>query len=175
MSENDQEQGENWSEDWELEKSKSQVKRELDALKTLGKALLELSEKELEKLNLSEDLLYAITKAQAMSKGALKRQVGFIGGMLTREDHAEIQRNLDLMKLPHQGQVKLFHQLETWRDRLLQGDNAVYGELISEYEGFDVQHVRQLVRNADREAKQNKPPKSARQLFQYLQSQQQNQ
>ncbi|WP_438971590.1 ribosome biogenesis factor YjgA [Methylophaga sp.] len=174
MSENDQEQ-ENWPEDWELEKSKSQVKRELDALKTLGKALMELSEKELEKLNLSEDLLYAITKAQAMSKGALKRQVGYIGGMLTREDHVEIQRNLDLMKLPHQGQVKQFHQLEEWRDRLLDGDNAVYDELIAEYEGFDVQHVRQLVRNADREAKQNKPPKSARQLFHYLQEQQQNQ
>jgi len=174
MSEFEGDQEENWSEEWDLEKSKSQVKRELDALKVLGKALIELSAKDLEKLNLSEDLLYALTKAQDMNKGALKRQIGFIGGVLSREDHAEIQRSVDLLKLPHQGQVKQFHQLEQWRDRLLEGDNTVYGELIAEFDGFDVQHVRQLVRNADREAKQNKPPKAARQLFQYLQSQQQD-
>ncbi|HEY9149004.1 MAG TPA: DUF615 domain-containing protein, partial [Gammaproteobacteria bacterium] len=30
------------------------------------------------------------------------------------------------------------------------------------------QHLRQLMRNAMREAKQNKPPKSARELFRYL-------
>ncbi|WP_273150695.1 ribosome biogenesis factor YjgA [Methylophaga thiooxydans] len=174
MSEFKGDQDENWSEEWDLEKSKSQVKRELDALKDLGKELMDLSVKDLEKLSLSEDLLYAITKAQSMSKGALKRQVGFIGGILAREDHVDIKRNVDLLKLPHQGQVKQFHQLEQWRDRLLAGDNAVYGELIAEFEDFDVQHVRQLVRNADREAKQNKPPKAARQLFQYLQSQQQD-
>lgn len=175
MSEFEHDQDENWPDEWDLEKSKSQVKRELDALKALGKELMALSTKDLEKLDLSEDLLYAVTKAQSMSKGALKRQVGFIGGILSREDHAKIQSDLALIKLPHQGQVKQFHQLENWRDRLLEGDNAVYGELIAEFDGFDVQHVRQLVRNADREAKQNKAPKAARQLFQYLQSQQDNQ
>jgi len=172
MTEFENEQDENWPEDWDTEKSKTQVKRELDALKQLGKALIDLPVKDLDKLELPEDLLEAVLKAQGMSKGALKRQVGYIGGVIAQEDHAEISRKLELLRQPHQGQVKQFHQLEAWRDRLLEGDDAVYGELIAEFEGFDVQHVRQLVRNAVREAKQSKPPKSARQLFQYLQQQQ---
>ena len=89
MSEIEHDQDENWPDEWDLEKSKSQVKRELDALKALGKDLMALSTKDLEKLDLSEDLLYAVTKAQGMSKGALKRQVGFIGGILSREDSLE--------------------------------------------------------------------------------------
>jgi len=172
MSEFEQEHDESWPEDWDSEKSKTQIKRELNALKELGKALIELPLKDLQKLDLADDLLEAIVKAQAMSKGALKRQVGYIGGVIAQLDHVEIARKLDLLRQPHQGQVKQFHQLEEWRDRLLQGDNEVYAELIAEFDGFDVQHVRQLVRNASREAKQNKPPKSARQLFQYLQQQQ---
>lgn len=166
---------ENWPSDWENEKSKSQVKRELQALKDLGRQLISLPKRDLDKLNLPEDLLEAILKAQSMSKGALKRQTGFIGGLIAEYDHDEIERNLNLLKQPHQGQVKQFHQLEAWRDRLLDGDDNVYGELISEFDDFDVQHTRQLVRNAKREAEQNKPPKSARLVFQYLQELQQNQ
>jgi ribosome-associated protein len=166
---------ENWPEDWENEKSKSQVKRELLALRELGKQLISLPKRDLDKLGLPEDIYDAVLKAQSMSKGALKRQTGFIGGLMAEYEHEEIARKLELLKQPHQGQVKQFHQLEEWRDRLLEGDDSVYGELISEFTDFDVQHIRQLVRNAQREAKQNKPPKSARLVFQYLQQLQQNQ
>lgn len=166
---------ENWPEDWENEKSKSQVKRELQALRELGKQLISLPKRDLDKLDLPEDIYDAVIKAQSMSKGALKRQTGFIGGLMAEYDHDDIAHKLDLLKQPHQGQVKQFHQLEEWRDRLLDGDDSVYGELITEFSDFDVQHTRQLVRNAEREAKQNKPPKSARLVFQYLQQLQQNQ
>lgn len=175
MSEFEHEQDENWPQDWDQEKSKSQVKRELQALRDLGKQLIDLPSRELEKLDLPDDLLEAVLKAQSMSKGALKRQTGYIGGLMTEYDHQAIEQRLHQLRQPHQGQVKQFHQVEEWRDRLLAGDDAVYGELIATFEGFDVQHVRQLVRNASREAARNKPPKSARQLFQYLQAQQQDQ
>jgi ribosome-associated protein len=175
MSEVDNINEESWPQDWDNEKSKTQVKKELQALRDLGKALIALPQRELDKLDLPETLREAIDDAQSMSKGALKRQTGFIGGLIAELDHESIEHQLALSKQPHQGQVKQFHQLESWRDRLLADDDDVYGELISEYEGFDVQHVRQLVRNAAREAKQNKPPKAARQVFQYLQDLQQNQ
>ncbi|SFK40631.1 ribosome biogenesis factor YjgA [Methylophaga sulfidovorans] len=174
MSDFEDNQDAEWPADWEFEKSKTQIKQELNALKDLGRTLIDLSAKDLQKLDLSEDLYDAIISAQSMSKGALKRQVGYIGGMIAESDHEAISQKLQQLKQPHQGQVKQFHQLEQWRDRLLAGENEVYGELIAEFDAFDVQHVRQLVRNAQREAKQEKPPKSARQLFQYLQSQQQN-
>ncbi|WP_417541845.1 ribosome biogenesis factor YjgA [Methylophaga thalassica] len=173
MSEFEYDQDAEWPADWEFEKSKTQVKQELNALKDLGRSLIELSAKDLQKLDLFEDLYDAIISAQSMSKGALKRQVGYIGGLIADSDHEAISQKLQQLKQPHQGQVKQFHQIEQWRDRLLAGENEVYAELIAEFDDFDVQHVRQLVRNAQREAKQEKPPKSARQLFQYLQSQQQ--
>ena len=173
MSEFEYDQDAEWPADWEFEKSKTQVKQELNALKDLGRSLIELSAKDLQKLDFSEDLYDAIISAQSMSKGALKRQVGYIGGLIADSDHEAISQKLQQLKQPHQGQVKQFHQIEQWRDRLLAGENEVYAELIAEFDDFDVQHVRQLVRNAQREAKQEKPPKSARQLFQYLQSQQQ--
>lgn len=175
MSEFEHEHDENWPEDWSPEKSKSEIKRELLALKELGKELIALPKNELDKLDLPDEILDAVIDAQKMSKGALKRQTGFIGGLIAEFDHDEITRKLAQLKQPHQGKVKQFHQLETWRDRLLAGDDDVYGELIAEFDDFDVQHVRQLVRNAQREARQGKAPKSARQVFQYLQSLQQNQ
>ena len=157
------------------EKSKSQVKRELQELKELGRSLVELPLRDLNKLNLDEDLHQAIVAAQSMSKGALKRQIGFIGGLIANTDFESIQQTLDKLRQPHQGQVKRFHQLELWRDQLIAGDIETLNELIAEFADFDIQYVRQLIRNAAKEKQQNKPPKSARLLFQYLQQCQQDQ
>lgn len=126
------------------------------------------------KLELDEELTEAVLKAQTMSKGALKRQTGYIGGMIARLDHEEIQQKLDQLKQPRQVQTEQFHQLESWRDRLVGEDDSVMAELRNEFEDFDTQHVRQLVRNAKQEAAKQQPPKSARLLFKYLQQLQQN-
>ncbi|NOQ81214.1 MAG: DUF615 domain-containing protein [Methylophaga sp.] len=158
-----------YEDEWEDEKSKSQVKRELLALKDLGKELLKLPVKDLDKLNLSERLYEALVKAQGMVKGALKRQVATIGGLMVHEDYDSIKQSVDKIRQEHNGNVKQFHQLEQWRDQLLAGDNEVMTVLRNQFETFDMQHVRQLVRNATKEEAQSKPAKSARLLFKYLQ------
>lgn len=149
--------------------SKSQIKRELLAIKELGRELVELPNRDLAKLNLDQDLLDQIIKAKGLTHGALKRQIGFIGGLLAHEDAELIQANLTKLRQAHNGEVKQFHQIEQWRDQLLAGDDSVMTVLRNQFEDFDIQHVRQLVRNATKEASQNKPPKSARVLFKYLQ------
>ncbi len=149
--------------------SKSQIKRELDALKDLGRELIALSPAELAKLDLDESLYDAVIQAQRLQKGALKRQTGFIGRMIANRDHEAISKQLETLKQPHREDTQKFHQLEAWRDRLLAGDAGVMTELHNQFTEFDGQHVRQLVRNAKREAEQNQPPKSARLLFKYLQ------
>jgi len=151
------------------EKSKSQVKRELQALKDLGKSLIDLPLKDLTKLALSEKLFDAVIKAQALSHGAFKREVGYIGRILSDEDFDAIALGLDKLKQVHHGEVKQFHQLEQWRDALLAGDNAIMTVLHQQFSHFDGQYVRQLVRNAKKEAVLTKPTKSARLLFKYLQ------
>ena len=123
MSEFEDGSEENWPQDWDNEKSKTQVKKELQALRELGKELINLPKRDLDKLDLPEELREAVDDAGAMSKGALKRQTGFIGGLIAELDHVSIERQLNLLKQPHQGQVKQFHQLENWRDRLLAGDD----------------------------------------------------
>jgi len=158
-----------YEDEWEDEKSKSEVKRELLALKELGKELLKLPVKDLGKLNLSERLYEALLKAQDMKKGALKRQTATIGGLIVHEDHDSIKQSIEKIRQEHNGQVKQFHQLEQRRDELLAGDNEVMSILRNQFDSFDMQHVRQLVRNANKEAAAEKPAKSARLLFKYLQ------
>ncbi|MDT8310070.1 MAG: ribosome biogenesis factor YjgA [Methylophaga sp.] len=149
--------------------SKSQIKRDLDALKDLGRDLIALSPAELTKLDLDEQLLDAVVLAQGLQKGALKRQTGFIGGLIAKRDHEAISKQLEILKQPHREDTLKLHQLEEWRDRLLAGEAEVMTQLHHQFAEFDGQHVRQLVRNAKREVQQNQPPKSARLLFKYLQ------
>ena len=152
----------------EDEKSKSQLKREKLALQTLGRELVELAERDLAQIPLSERCLDQVMDARKMSRSALKRQLGYIGGMLVHEEVDEITAALTALKQQHQGKVREFHQMEVWRDALIADDGNVMSELAVRFSDLDRQHVRQLVRNANKEAAASKPPKSSRALFQYL-------
>jgi ribosome-associated protein len=152
----------------EGEKSKTQIKREVLELKDLGKQLSELPEKALRQLPLSESFLDAVLDARRFSRGALQRQLRYIAGLVPKEDVDAIRRALDVLRQPHLRQVREFQRLEQWRDRLLADDETLLNELAQRFPHADRQHLRQLARNAQRERDQNKPPKSARLLFQYL-------
>jgi ribosome-associated protein len=152
----------------EDDKSKSQIKREVLELKDLGKQIVELPEKILQKVPLSESMLEAVLEARKLSRGALQRQLRYIAGLVPNEDVDAIRKALEELRQPHHQQVREFQQLESWRDRLLAGDEELLNELATRFTQADRQHIRQLVRNAAREREQNKPPKSARALFQYL-------
>lgn len=151
------------------EVSKSQRKREMAALRKLAQQLIELPETERHRLALPEELDEPVSQAKAMTKGALKRQTGFIGGLLADYDHQKISNQLANIRQPHQQATSEFHQLEAWRDALIAGDGDVMTALYRRFPDFDGQHVRQLVANARREQKADKPPKSSRELFHYLQ------
>ena len=56
------------------------------------------------------------------------------------------------------------HLLERWRARLL-ADETALAELAAAYPGCDTQRLRQLVRNAHKEAQEQRPPRSARRCF----------
>jgi ribosome-associated protein len=59
------------------------------------------------------------------------------------------------------------HQLERWRDRLLESDSALT-ELLAAYPQTDAQRLRGLIRNAIKERELQKPPKNYREIFQVL-------
>jgi len=150
------------------EKSKSQVKRELEALKDLGRELLDLPVRLLQQIPLDETTHSAIVDAKGMKKGAMKRQLRYIGGLLKDEDATAIRQLLDGLRQPHRQQVHAHHEIEQWRDALIAGEGAVLSELADRFFDLDRQHLMQLVRNAKKELAMEKPPKSARLIFQYL-------
>ena len=148
--------------------NKTQIKRELRVLFELGKELVALPSSRLKKLPLSDSLNDAIRDAQGFRKGALQRQLRFISTMMQHEDVDAIQLALVRLKQPDKQQTARLHQLENWRDRLIQNDEQALDEIIAAFPDVDRQFLRQCQRNAQHELKQNKTPKSARKLFQYL-------
>ena len=149
--------------------SKSQLKRESHALTDLGKELVELPQNKLDKIPLDDNLLDAINLARRIKeRGGKKRQLQYIGKLLRKIDADPIIAAMDQLKSEHLQENAKLHRLEQWRDRLIEEGDKALGELLAENPDADRQHLRQLLRNAQREKKQNKPPKSARELFKYL-------
>ena len=149
--------------------SKSQLKRESHALTDLGKELVELAPSKLKTIPLSDNLQEAIALTRRLKTGSgRKRQLQYIGKILRTTDAEPIIAAMNALKLEHAHENVRLHKLEQWRDRLVEEGDSALGELLAENPDADRQHLRQLLRNAQREQKQNKPPKSARELFKYL-------
>lgn len=154
-------------EDWV---SKTQIKQELHELKAMGKRLTDLKTDVLNKLPLTESLRAAIDEARRIkSHNASKRHLGYIGKLMQQQDIEAISTLLNRMDSTHQSHTEFFHQMEHWRDRLI-GSNSheALTEFLEQYLEADAQHMRQLIRNSQKELQQNKPPASSRKLFKYI-------
>ena len=55
-----------------------------------------------------------------------------------------------------------------WRDRLIEGSDKDLSDLLEQVPDINVQILRQLIRNAKKEAGLGKPPAAARKLFKLL-------
>ncbi|MDN6633226.1 MAG: ribosome-associated protein [Enterobacterales bacterium] len=148
--------------------SKSEIKRDAEALKDLGAELVDLGKNALDKIPLDADLRAAVELAQRIKKEGRRRQLQLIGKMLRQRDPEPIQTALDKLNNRHNQQVALFHKLEQIRDRLIDEGDDVIAIVLDLYPQADRQQLRSLIRNAKKEKATNKPPKSARQIFQYL-------
>ena len=152
----------------ELPPSKTKIKKQMLELQDLGKTLTGLSKEKLKELDLEENLLEAILEYKRMTKfGALNRQLQSIGRLMRDVDPAPIQAKLDAWNGVSRQHTAWLHQVEHWRDRLLEQPDALT-ELLVAHPQADAQHLRTLIRNAQKEKELLKPPKSYRELFQVL-------
>lgn len=150
--------------------SKSELKRESTALQKLGERLVDLSPSALKQVPLSENLADAIALAHKISgkHEALRRQMQYIGKLMRVEDAEPIEAALDVISNKHQAATHAFHQLELLRDKLVtEGDSAI-STLLEKHPNLERQKLRQLIRQTNKEAAGNKPPKASRELFKYL-------
>ncbi|MBF5039221.1 DUF615 domain-containing protein [Methylophilus sp. 13] len=148
--------------------SKTRLKAEADAAQDIGRQLVALPKDKLKKLALEESLMDAIAEAKRItSNGAIRRQMQYIGRLMRETDLAPIVEQLQKWEGKHQEENARFHQMERWRSRLLEDSKAI--ELfIAEYPQTPVQHMRTLIRNANKEHAAGKPPKSSRELFKII-------
>lgn len=153
-------------------KSKSQVKREMTALQKLGEQLVEMNEKQLASIPLEESLLNAIHETRKMPhREARRRHLQFIGKLMRETNHDEIQAAVDKLQTRSDQYIHRQHQIERYRDLLIEGDKQVFQTLVTSCPGIDVQHLRHLIRSAQKELDENQTPASSRKLFKYIREQ----
>lgn len=150
--------------------SKTALKKECLALQDLGEALTELKEEQLATIPLDDTLLTAVQEARNIRKhGARKRHMQFIGKLMRAADHGAISEAFEALQSEQQNDARKLHIIENWRDRLLDSnDRDAVNDFFKAYMQADRQQVRQLIKNAQKEKTQNKPPSSARKLFKLL-------
>lgn len=152
-----------------IEISKSQRKRDANELLDLAKTLIAMPESTLKRTPMEQDLRDAVEFARSIKAyGARKRQLMTVGKMLRQRDNQELLDAVNNIDQKNRQANARFHHIETWRDRLLEGSDQDLSELLEQSPDANAQILRQLIRNAQKEAKLGKPPTSSRKLFKLL-------
>jgi|SRR5579862_3110463 len=146
--------------------SKSARKREAASLQDLGVQLAELSDPEIEALDLPAVLFAALRDLKRLpSHGAQLRQRQYIGKLMRKIDPEPLRRKLAERKLRHDAEIRRFQLAERWRDRLLaEPANALPG-LLEAFPNADPAALSRLLARAQREHREQRAPAAARELF----------
>ncbi|AVR95172.1 ribosome biogenesis factor YjgA [Pseudoduganella armeniaca] len=151
--------------------SKTEMKRQSDALQDLGHELVDQPRDRVKRVPMPEDVRDAILECQNIKNHeGRRRQLQFVGKKmrtLTEEEVAIIQRTIEGWKGASKADTAALHALERRREKLLADDQALT-VLLAEHPELDAQHLRTLIRNARKEQAENKPPKAYREIFQIL-------
>lgn len=152
--------------------SRSQLRREaLDVFK-LAEALANLSDAQLARVPLDEELREEVLRTRAISSHiARKRQTQFLAKQMRKLDDAAleaIRKALAHDRTAAHREAAALHRVEAWRERLLEDGDEALAEFVAAHPAADRQQLRQLVRNAVAERKANKPPHAYRELFRHL-------
>jgi len=152
-------------------KSKSQRKREVNALQDLGAALEALPKDKLAKVPLPEKLVDALREAKrTTAHEGKRRQMQYIGKLMRKVDPEPIREAIAAFKLGHAQDSLALHESEAWRTRLIGNDSELQA-FIDKHAGVDVQQLRSLVRAARKDAAlepEKRSGRAYRELFQFI-------
>ena len=150
--------------------SKSERKRQAEDMQVIARSLMKLSDNQRKKIPMSEDLSNAIIlaiKIRNKNEG-FRRQMQLVAKILRNNDTDNIRTAIAEFDLRHKRSNVAAMKLELLRDAMLnKGDEAV-NNFLEQYPAADRQKIRQLVRQANKEAQLEKPPKSSKDLFKYI-------
>lgn len=150
--------------------SRTEMKNDMLELQKLGENIVKLSKGQFDTIPIDDPILEEaiLTARRIKHKEGLRRQMQYIGKLMRKLDtdamRAAYQNLLDGRK----EDAKAFHELELWRDKLVETGAKAVEEVITKFPQADRQHLRQLVMQANKEKTNKKPPAAARKLFRYL-------
>lgn len=148
--------------------SKSERKRVASRLQEIGRALAELRPSRLAEIPLPENLERAIADYRRFpSREAKRRQLQLIGKLMREIDTDPIEAALERLDGRAASARYEQHQLERWRDRLID-DPAALTDYLTEHPRSDRQTLRRLIERT-RTARDGQQQKLAsRALFRFL-------
>lgn len=159
----------------ELKPSKSQLKREADAILDFARTLGTIPDAELAQIELPEDVAAAVQQLrQINARSAGKRQLHYLAKIIRKnpEQLPKWQADSERARLPAQLETQAFHNVERWRSRLLETDSEKRKQALTEFKSqqpaADMQQLRQLIRNHDQQRSDDGKKRLARELFRWL-------
>jgi ribosome-associated protein len=150
--------------------SKSQRKRDAQALQALGEALAALPGDRLRGIDLPEPLREAIEHWQQIrSHEGRRRQMQLIGKLMRSADARALGEAVAEASIGSARETLALHRAERWRADLI-ADDAAFDRWLAAHPGTDAQRLRSLVRAARRDAArpEQRQPRSYRELFQFI-------
>jgi ribosome-associated protein len=152
-----------------LPTSRTRQKKEDHALQALGERLVGLSNNQLERMSLPDEIFKEVILAgKTTAHGARRRLIKHIGALLRNIDTTSIEDALEVIAMGDYELKAEFKKLENWRDRLKEGDMELISDILSECPLAERQQLTQLARNAKKEFEGNKGTKASKALFRYL-------
>jgi ribosome-associated protein len=160
--------------------SRTDMKRESDALQELGEELLTLRADRLAQLGLPDKLNDALAELRRITNfEGRRRQAQFVGKLMRKLDDETVDQARAALAEQRRGPAReaaLLHHTEQWRTLLLEGDEAL-ARWMAQYPETDAQQLRSLVRQARKDAVPEKPGlaprhgRAYREIFQLLREQ----
>lgn len=150
--------------------SKSQKKRNMLALQSVGGELVLLSTEVIAKLDLPDELRVAVLDAKRIpgsKHGGNKRQMQYIGRLMREVDPAPILIQLQALKAPNQKQTAQHHLAERWRERML-ADATSIAAFVREFPEAEQTMLEKYLADAKDDHAKQRPPKNFRLLYQTL-------
>jgi len=149
-------------------KSKTALKNEAKDVHAFGKILVGLTDKQIGQIEFPENVHEAIKELKKLKKNsAQKRQSLYLAKLLRGLDLSEAKRFVDHLKFESQAEIKKFHKVEVWRDKLV-ADISSLTDFVNLSPGIDIQKLRKLILNSQREIKKGSSTKFQKELFQFI-------
>lgn len=150
--------------------SKSERKRQMQALQQLGERLVALPQTELDAIKIEDERLReAIDQARRITaRGGLKRQLQFIGKLMRSIDPSSIEAGLKARDRRHSHGVKRHRQIESARDELISEGDSALGAILSQWPSAEPALLRQWRRQYPKEVNKGNEKAHCRKLFRYL-------